>query len=63
MCPLDKECIGFPIFNLSDNKVIGIYKDSNNYYKFGTILTHAINEYKSKYINNKKKESNKKEIT
>ena len=63
VCPLDKECIGFPIFNLSDNKVIGIYKDSNNYYKFGTILTHAINEYKSKYINNKKKENNKKEIT
>ena len=38
-CPFDNSSIGFPIFNLSNNKIIGVHKQDYS----GTILSSAIN--------------------
>ena len=45
-CPFDNSSIGFPIFNLSNNKIIGVHKQDY----FGTILSSAIKYYKIKYL-------------
>ena len=39
LCPFDNSSIGFPIFNLSNNKIIGTHQKGN----FGIILSSAIN--------------------
>ena len=57
-CNINSNSNGFPIFNLSRNKLIGIYKASSNYYNKGInfkfIIQEFINEYKSSKIESKK---------
>ena len=40
-----------PIFNLSNNKLIGIYVKNSNYYNKGIILKYIINEFINRYKN------------
>ena len=44
LCPFDKSSIGFPIFNLSNNKIIGIHKENN----LGIILNFSVKNYITK---------------
>jgi len=46
---LSKKSIGAPVFSLSKNKLIGIYKESSNYYNKGIILKFIINEFLQEY--------------
>ena len=50
--------IGFPIFNLSNNKIIGIHKENN----LGIMLNFAFKNYITKYFKNQNKPIIKKEI-
>ena len=47
---------GSPIFNLSNNKIIGIHENKSNYYNHGILLKFLINEFVNK--TKKKKEIN-----
>ena len=46
---------GSPIFNLSTNKLIGLYINKSNYYNKGLFLNIIINEFFYKYKNSKYK--------
>ena len=43
-----------PIFNLSNNKLIGIYKNNSKYYNKGIFLNFIISEFIKEYKNTKK---------
>ena len=58
ICPYDKSSIGFPIFNLSNNKIMGIHKENN----LGIMLNFAFKNYITKYFKNQIKPNSKKEI-
>ena len=50
-----KETTSFsPIFNLSNNKLIGIYKNNSKYYNKGIFLNFIISEFIKEYKNTKK---------
>ena len=44
---------GSPIFNLSNNKLIGIYEKNSKYYNKGIYFKYIINEINNKYYNKK----------
>ena len=46
LCKVEEESAGAPIFNLENNKVIGLHISSNKnpYYNKGTFLKYAIND-------------------
>ena len=46
---------GLPIFNLFNNKLIGIYQNSSGYYNKGIFLKSIINEFINKYKYNQNK--------
>jgi len=56
LCNTEKGSSGSPIFNLSNNKVIGIHKagpkNSNFKFNYGTFLKRPINEFINQIINN-----------
>ena len=43
-----------PIFNLSSNKVIGLYQNNNNYYNKGIFFNILINEFIKEYRHEQK---------
>ena len=59
LCSTDKCSIGCPIFNIINNKVIGIYIGDDFQFKLGVILKIGFNEFYFKEIF-KKNDSNKK---
>ena len=53
---------GSPIFNLSNNKLIGIYKKNSKYYNKGIYFKYIINEINNIYTNKKDFNDNNNEI-
>ena len=52
-CNLNSLSNGFPIFNLSNNKLIGIYKKSSSYFNKGIFFKFIINEFIKEYKSSK----------
>ena len=52
-CNLNSLSNGFPIFNLSNNKLIGIYKKSSCYFNKGIFFKFIINEFIKEYKSSK----------
>ena len=52
-CNINSDSNGSPIFNLYNNKLIGIYKKTSNYYAKGIFFKFVIHEFIKKYKNSK----------
>ena len=50
VCNIDSNVNGSPIFNSSNNKLIGIYKQSYKYYSKGILFKFIINKFIKSYI-------------
>ena len=62
VCNTEKGSSGSPIFNLDNNKIIGIHKGAGkneNKWNLGTLLREPINKFNEKFLKNDKKIENK----
>ena len=64
-CNINSDSNGAPIFNLNNNKLIGIYKNNSKYYAKGIFLKFAIKEFIKEVMQSRKniKNDNKNEIS
>ena len=53
-CNINSNSNGAPIFNISNNKLIGVYKNTSNYYAKGIFFKFIISEFIQEYKYSKK---------